>query len=153
MLRNIIHGQSTVEIYKANVDLVKGMVVTKDYTNQYAVKASASGVEIFFADKDYQPTGALSDVEISDYTTEAQAIAANDMFVMRQPVSGIWATDQVVPTGFVAGDYAIAGTGGNTGLLVKAVGGNTSKYRYVGTYDDAGHTLYMFEVLAATVTL
>lgn len=148
MLKNIINGTATSEIYKlGNVDMSRGSILIKDYTNKVANKASGVAVETFFLDFNSVPTGHLSDVEISQYDSTMDVVKANTYAVLKKLVSGTWATDQVVATGLVAGDYLIAGTTTNVGLLVKAVATNVSVYKYVGTYDDAGHTLYQFSIV------
>lgn len=149
MLRNIIEGAHTTEIYEIGSELKRGSVVTKNYTTQVADKASGEGVAIYLVNADFAPTGHESDLEISEYTDQADIVAANALAVLVKPAVGShWATDQVVATGLAAGDYLIAGTAGDVGLLIKAVATNVSTYRYVGTYDDAGNTLYQFEVVA-----
>ncbi len=145
MLRNIINGVATSEIYKIGADLNRGTVVTKNYTSKTASKADGVGVETFFVDFDAVPMGYQSDMEISDYSLDI--VKANTLAILKKLVSGTWATDQVDATGLSAGDYLVAGTTTNTGKLIKATTGKVSPYRYVGTYDDAGHTLYAFEVV------
>ena len=148
MLRNVISGVATSEIYKlGSVDTKRGSIVVKDYTNKVANKADAVAIETYFVDFDYVPTGHQSDLEISEYTDQADVVKASTLAVLKKLVSGTWATDQVVATGLAAGDYLIAGTTTNVGKLIKAVATNVTPYRYVGTYDDAGHTLYAFEVV------
>lgn len=149
MLRNIIEGAHTTEIYEIGSALKRGSVVTKNYTTKVADKASDEGVQIYLVDSDFVPTGYESDLEISEYTDQADIVAANTLAVLIKPSLGSqWATDQVVATGLAAGDYLIAGTVADVGLLIKAVATKVSTYRYVGTYDDAGNTLYQFEVVA-----
>lgn len=147
MLRNIINGIATSEIYKAGAEVVRGVVVVKDYSAKTVGKADSVGVEVFFVDKDHAPTGAFSDTEVSDYTTEAETVAANELCIVKQLTSGTWATDQVDATGLTAGDYLIAGATTNVGKLVKAVSTNVSTMKYVGTVDDGGNTLYAFEIV------
>lgn len=147
MLRNLIGKSHTTEIFKIADSVKRGAVVTKDYATKTAKKASGTGVELFFVDYDFQPTGIYSDMEISNYTDMADVLQANSSGILIKPQQGeTWATDQC-DTNFTAGDYAIAGTTTKVGTLVKAVTGNVSVLRYVGTYDDAGHTLQAFEVV------
>jgi hypothetical protein len=148
MLKNIINGVSTSEIYKlGNTDMNRGTLLVKDYTNKVANKADAVAVETYFLDFDSQPTGHLSDVEVSQYDSSMDTVKANTYAVLKKLVSGTWATDQVIATDLSAGDYLYGGTDANIGKLVKAVSTNVTPYRYVGTYDDCGHTLFMFEIV------
>jgi hypothetical protein len=85
-------------------------------------------------------------MEISDYTDAADTVKADTLGLLVKPSVGEqYATDQVVAPGLAAGDYAIAGTTTNAGKLIKATTGKVSTLKYVGTYDDAGNTLYAFE--------
>lgn len=148
MLRNIIEGSSVNEIYtNGATSVVRGSVMVKDYANAVANKADGVGVEIYFADYDFVPTGHQSDMEISDYDAIADTISVSENLVLKKIVSGTWATDQVDAAGLTEGDYLIAGTTTNVGKLVKAVSTNVTTLRYVGTYDDAGRTLYAFEIV------
>ncbi|ALS22302.1 hypothetical protein [Paenibacillus naphthalenovorans] len=147
MLRNIITGSKVTEIYKVSADLKRGSVVTKNLSTGKAEPADGEGVQIYFLDKDNQPQGHLSDVEISQYDSSLDTVKANELGVLVKPIVGTqWATDQVSGT-FSVGDYAVAGTAANKGKLIKAVATKVSTLKYVGTYDDAGHTLYQFEVV------
>jgi len=148
MFKSIINGVSTSEIYKIDaVDMKRGAVLTKNYTTKIAAKASGVGKEIYFLDYNSVPTGHQSDMEISGYDTTMDTVKASTYGVVKHLVSGTWATDQVDATGLAAGDYLIAGTTTNVGKLIKAVATNIVTLRYVGIYDDAGHTLYAFEII------
>jgi hypothetical protein len=149
MLRNLIGAKHTTEIFKiGSTDVKRGAIVVKDYTNKVANKASATGVEIFFVDYNFVPSGYQSDMEISAYTDQADIVKAGTNAVLIKPQLGeTWALDQVVTTGLAAGDYAIAGSSGNVGKLVKATTGNVATLRYVGEYKDGDQTLYAFEVV------
>lgn len=143
MFKNVIAGNSTSEIFVAGEALVRGMAVVKDYAVPDANKADAVGIGVFFADKDYVPTGVYSDVELTESSTEANAIAVGERFIAKKLMSGVWATDQIDMTGVVAGDSLKAGAG----LLVKAVATDVCNMKYVGTYDFAGNTLHSFEIV------
>jgi len=149
MLKNVIQGHSVNEVYQAGEALTRGMVVVKNFTTNKADKADNVSENIYFADKNFQPTGYQSDMEISEYTTEAQAIGADERFILKRLMSGTWATDLIDTTGLVGGDYLKAGTAANEGKLIKAVLGDVCTLRYVGTYDDAGNALHSFEVVPA----
>lgn len=149
MLRNLISDETVVEIYKFADEVKRGAVVVKDYTNKVVKKASGVGTEVFIADFDYQPTGYKAGTLVSDYTDEADIIKENSLGLLKKySVRDHFATDQVdITTAIVSGDYLIAGTTTKAGLLVKATTGAVTTFRYVGTYSDAGHTLYEVEVV------
>jgi hypothetical protein len=147
MLRNIISGQSTQEIYKIDADMHRGTIVTKNLTTKVATKADGVGIETYFVDFDSQPMGYQSDMEISGYTDDMDIVKANTYAVLKKLVSGTWATDQVDATDLAVGDYLVAGKTTGKGTLIKAVATDVSPYKYIGTYDDAGNTLYSFEVV------
>lgn len=148
MLRNVITGSKTTEIYKVGADVYRGAVVTKNYANKIANKASDVAVDTYLVDYDSQPTGHLSDVEVSAYAESMDIVKANTNAVLIKPAVGTqWATDQVVATGLSVGDYLIAGTAANEGKLVKAATGKVSIYKYVGQYMDGTKTLHQFEVV------
>ncbi len=146
MLRNIIEGHSTEEIFTVSADMKRGTAVVKNLSTSKADKADSTA-DIYFLDFNYVPTGYQSDLEISDYDATADTVKANTKGILKRLVSGVWATDQIDVTGTSAGDYLIAGATDNVGLLVKATVGQISKFKYLGTFDDAGHTLHQFEVV------
>lgn len=143
MIRNVITGPKTVEIYKVATEMKRGTIVTKNLSTQVADKATDT-IETYLVDYDSQPTGCLSDVEVSAYDPKMDTIAANSLAVLIKPAVGThWATDEVVATGLASGDYLVP----NAGKLVKATTGKTSIYKYVGEYQDGDKTLYQFEVV------
>lgn len=148
MLKNVITGPKVTEIYRVSADVNRGAVVVKNLATGKADPADGVGVEIYFVDKDNQPMGALSDVEISQYDLSLDVVKADELAILVKPALGVqYATDQIDNTGLVSGDYLVAGTATNVGKLVKATTGNVSTLKYIGTFDDAGHTLYRFEVV------
>ncbi|ATF13684.1 hypothetical protein A616_17350 [Brevibacillus brevis X23] len=148
MLRNVITGSKTTEIYKVGSDVKRGTVVTKNIGTKVADKASDVAVDTYLVDFDSQPMGHLSDVEISAYEDAMDTVKANTYAVLVKPAVGTqWAIDQIVATGLNAGDYLVAGTAGNAGKLVKATAGKISIYKYVGQYIDGTKTLHQFEVV------
>ena len=148
MLRNVIAGSKTTEIYKIASDMNRGAIVTKNLTTKVADKASGTAVETYLVDYDSQPTGHLSDVDISGYDPTMDVVKANTFALLIKPAVGTqWASDQVVATGLVAGDYLASGTTADAGKLVKATTGQVSIYKYVGEYKDGNKTLYQFEVV------
>lgn len=148
MLRNVINSKHTTELFKVATDTKRGSVVVKNLTTGLADKADRVGTEVYLLDFDFQPTGYQSDMEISDYTAQADTVKEGTYGILIKYVNGEkFATDQVITTGLTAGDYAIAGTTTNVGKLVKAVSTNVSVFKYQGTYADGDKTLYMFEVV------
>ncbi|GFN32593.1 hypothetical protein [Paenibacillus xylaniclasticus] len=148
MIKQVIGTSSINEIYEVTAAIKRGALVTKNLSTGKAVAASDTGVDVWIVDADNQPTGHLSDVEISQYDESLDTISAGSRAVLKKyPVGAQIASDQVVTTGLTAGDYAVAGTSGNAGKFVKATTGKTSIFKYLGTYDDAGHTLYNFEIV------
>lgn len=146
MLRNVITGPKVVEVYKVASDMPRGTIVTKNLQTKVADKASTGStpVETYIVDYDSQPTGCMSDVEISAYDPSMDTVKAGSQAILITPVAGTqWATDQVVATGLTEGDYLVA----DAGKLVKATTGQTSIYRYVGEYLDGDKTLQQFEVV------
>lgn len=147
MFRNVIEGNSTSEIYKIGADMNRGTIVAKNLTTKVAAKADGVGVETYFVDFNSVPTGYQSDMEISEYATSMDVVKANTNVVLKKLISGTWATDQIDNTGLAVGDYLVAGSTTGVGKLIKATTGKISPYKYVGTFDDAGHTLYAFEIV------
>lgn len=146
MFRELM-GNGTSEIYKFSEEVKRGSVVVKDLTTKTAKKADKEGVEIYFADFDYQPTGVYSDMEVSDYTAEADTIKKDGLGLLKKYIVGSQiATDQVDGV-LTAGDYVVAGTSDKVGMLIKAVSTNVSVLKYVGEYNDAGNKLYAFEIV------
>ncbi|RNB59532.1 hypothetical protein EDM57_05160 [Brevibacillus gelatini] len=144
MLRNIITGSKVVEIYKVGSDLPRGSVVAKNLTTKVADKATTGSAETYLLDFDAQPTGCMSDVEISAYDSTMDTVKAGSLAILITPAVGSqWASDQVTATGLTAGDYLVA----DDGKLVKATTGQTSTYRYIGEYMDGNVKLHQFEVV------
>lgn len=147
MLRNILGENYSSEIYVIGEQVKRGGLVTKDLTNKKAMLADGVAVETYIVDYNFVPSGADSDLEISNYTDQADIILANQRaLVKKYRVGSQFATDQVDGT-FAVGDYAVAGTTTKKGLFVKAVSTKVSTFKWVGTYDDCGHTLQVFEVV------
>ncbi|MED3562257.1 hypothetical protein [Bacillus xiapuensis] len=146
MLRNVIGSPVVTEIYKLDADVKRGALVTKNTATGIASKASDVGVQVYVVDYDAQTVGALSDVAVSAYDVDMDTVKANARAVLlTYPVGAQFATDQINGA-FAAGDYAVAGTAGNAGLLVKATTGKVSKFKFVGDYLDGDKVLKQFEV-------
>jgi hypothetical protein len=148
MFREIIVAPKVTEIYPVSANLKRGSVVVKNLSTGKADPADDEGVDVYLLDADNQPTGAYADVEISAYDDSLDTVEAGKRgILLKYAVGGQFGTDQVVPDGLSAGDYAIAGTSTNAGKLVKATSGDTSVFKYLGTYADGSKTLYWFEVV------
>lgn len=148
MFRELM-GQFESHVIKVGEAMERGMVVTKDYANNQIMKADNVTEQLFIVDYDYQPEGAYSDTEVSDYSTEANTLVANQYALAKKPMlSAVFATDKVITTSLVANtSYVKAGTTVNEGKFVVAVATDVVTYRYLGTYNDNGNTLYKFEVV------
>jgi len=152
MLRNIIGSNYETHVYKLGAnDLKRGTIVTKNLSTATADKASGKGTEVYVLDFDFQPTGALANVDVSAYSVEADTVKAGTLGILVKYNLGCqFAIDQVdVTTPIVAGDYLIAGTSGTAGKLVKAVATNVTSLKYNGIYLDGSKTLYVVEVVEA----
>lgn len=148
MLRDVIVSPKVTEIYEISEDLKRGSVVAKNLTIGKAVAAEGKGVEVYILDADIQPMGHLANVDISAYDPEMDTVKAGSRAVLvKYGVGGQFATDQVVATGLVAGDYAVAGKADNKGKLVKADTSDVTVFKYVGEYYDGDKVLYRFEVI------
>lgn len=147
MLREVIGTSSISEIYKVSENLTRGVLVEKNPNTKVATKASAEGVDVWLLDADNQPTGHLSDVEISQYDSEMDTVKENTYALLKKyPVGASIAVDQVEGS-FVIGDYAIAGTGAAEGKFVPAEAGAVSIFKYVGEYLDGDKVLKQFEIV------
>lgn len=145
MLRELqtIIGKNAAATYTADVAMAQGMVVVKSGTE--AVLPTAGATDLFFVTKERIPTG-LQTVkgEISDYDTVFETISANEAVILTKYFAGERiATNQITGTP-ADGTYLIAGTDGK---LKGQTTGTTSNLICRGTYDDAGHTLYIVEVV------
>lgn len=145
MLRNLIGNNGTAEIYVVKDAVKRGMIVTKDVATKKAVLANGEASDIYLVDWDYQPEGAFSDVDVSDYSEGADNHKADERATLHPMIIGeVWGLDQIKKdVTFVAGDYLMT----ENGLAVKAETGKISVMRYVEPYDDAGHKLQAFEIV------
>lgn len=143
MLRTVIGQESISEIYKVSDELKRGSLVVKNDAAKVATKADGVGVDIFVLDYDAQPTGCLSDSEISQYDATSDTVPANTLALLKKyPVGAQIATDQVTGT-FADGDYGVA----TNGLFSPATAGDSSVFKYAGTYVDGSKTLSLFRVV------
>lgn len=143
MLRNVIESSKVVEIYTVSEEVKRGQLVVKNNVTKTAAKANDNGVQVYIVDFDAQTTGALSDVDVSQYDPSMDVIKANTQAILvTLAVGGQFATDQVSGT-FTDGKYAIA----TNGLFTPAAVGKVSKFKYVGEYLDGDKVLKQFEVV------
>lgn len=150
MLRNLIGSNYVTEIYKLGAnDLKRGTIVTKTLSTATADKASDKGVEVYVLDFDYQPTGAMANVDVSAYDVIADTVkAGTNGILVKYGIGCQFASDQVdVTAPIVAGDYLIAGTTTTAGKLIKATTGKVTPFRYAGIYLDGSKTLYQIEIV------
>lgn len=151
MIRELqtITGKNAAANYTADVAMVRGMVVIKSGTE--AILPTSAGIgDLFFVDKQFIPTGLLSlQGEISDYSDSADKITANEAVILTKYLLGERvATDQVTGNPVAEGTYLIAGTDGK---LKAQTASTTSTMISRGTYDDAGHTLTIVEIVEPNV--
>lgn len=146
-------GKNIDAMYKADVAMVTGMAVVKNFADKTAdLPAAATTDGFFFVNKQRVPTGAnCAKVDMSDYDTNFTGIALGEAVTLTAPVIGErYATDQFTATGLAVGNALMVGIDGK---FAKATATSVpTRYIYGGTYDDAGHTLAIVEVSATTVT-
>lgn len=131
---------------KANVAMVVGMGVVKDYANGNIVKfpASATDVGVFFVTKEKIAEGIYAGLgEFSDYEEMFMNIKANELVKLVSPEKAErYATDQVTATGLAKGDYLALGTDGKFAKSASA-----TRFTYGGTKVIDIHTLHVIEVI------
>ena len=146
MLRNVIGKEIISEILKVSDELKRGSLLVKNDATKVASKADGVGVDVFVLDFDAQPTGHLSDSEISQYDPVYDTVPAGTLALLKKyPVGAQIATDQVTGT-FADGKYAVA----LGGLFSPAATGAVSTFKYAGTYADGAKTLTLFRVVEPT---
>jgi|GEM_PF-5215967 len=146
MLRNVIGKETISEIYKVSDAAKRGSLFVKNDATKVASKADGVGVDVFVLDFDAQPTGHLSDSEISQYDETFDTVPANTLALLKKyPVGAQIAVDQVDGT-FTDGQYAVAANG----LFSPAVTGEVSTFKYAGTYTDGSKPLALFRVVEPT---
>lgn len=130
--------------YKAGSDMKTGSLVVKDTAAKTVDFASAPTSEnVIFVTKAAVPEGTNTyRSDFSDYDEAFNTIAENELVVLHVPTAAdVFGTDQFDPS-LAAGDSVAAGTDGKA---VKAAG--KSHLKFLGTYDDNGHTLARIEYL------
>lgn len=148
MLRDIYYGvnKPVPAVYKANKAMKTGVaVVVDESTGKFDYPSSATGVNLYFVDKERIATGYKAGLtNLSDYDEVYTNIAQNEFAKLKAYSYGdVFATDATgTPT---AGNVVVFD---NTGAVADATSGATSVYEYVGTINDNGHTLKKIKVLA-----
>lgn len=131
--------------FAAGADMATGMAVVKNYTAKEAEFASeATATDIYFVQKARIPVGRDAAMEYhSDYDKMFNEVSEGEFVVLyAYNYDDAFATDAYTLTSGDVGKYVAAGTDGK---IVVATG--TSKYKFTGFYDDAGHTLARIEVV------
>lgn len=151
MLRELRTGTGKVvdATYKADVAMVTGMAVVKNYTDKTADMPTAATVDgFFFVNKERVPTGVnCARGDMSDYDDNFVKIALGDPVKLIAPVVGErYATDQFTDTDLVVGDALMVGTNGKFARATNTT--VSSRFIYTGTVTDNGHTLAVVEVTA-----
>lgn len=147
MLRDIYYGEHkpVPAVYKANTAMTTGVaVVVDETTGKFDYPSSATGENLYFVDKERVATDYKSGLaNLSDYDTEFTSVAVGEFAKLKNYTFGdVFATDIAgTPT---AGSVVLFSSTG----VANATSTATSVYEYIGTYDDNGHTLKKFRVLA-----
>ena len=131
---------------KANVAMVVGMGVVKDYVNGgVEFPAAATDEGVFFVTKEKVTEGIYAGLgEFSDYDNMFMNIKAGELTkLVSLEKSERYATDQVTATGLAKGDYLALGTDGKF-----AKSDTPTKLIYGGTKAVDTHTLHVVEVIA-----
>lgn len=148
MLRELqtVLNKNTPSNFKASVNMITGMGVMKDLTNNTLIFPTAdTGVNIFLVNKERIPTGInTARFEMSDYDPNFVNITANEFVKVINPLNGErYGTDQFTGTVPTPGDYIVVDTNGKW----KAAGtGASSIFVFAGTYVDVNATLWIIEV-------
>lgn len=149
MLRELkVNGQKMADAtYTADVAMKRGMAVLKS-GGEAILPTAATGVNVFFADKQSIPTGIDTfRGELSDYYTAFENIVVGETIVLKHYTTGEEiATDQITGTP-VDGTYLIAGTDGK--LVTAATTGQIVYAISRGAYVDGTTTLYAVEFIDA----
>lgn len=151
MLRELqTNGQKTTNaMYKADVDMVTGAAVVKNFADKTADVPGAKTVSgFYFVTKERIPTGLnCAKGDMSDYDNNFTKITKDEPVKLIIPEVGErYGTDQYTKTGLALGDSVMI----TDGKFVKA--DVASKLIYGGEYDDAGHTLAIIEITSTEKT-
>ena len=141
--------KTTDAMYKADVAMVTGAAVIKNFVDKTADVPAAKTVDgFYFVNKERVPIGINSAKgDMSDYEDDFTKIKANEPIKLIIPEVGErYATDQYTKTGLAVGD-ALMITGGK---FVKA--DVASRHIYGGEFNDAGHALAIVEITAVAKT-
>ena len=150
MLRRLqtIDGKNIDVQAKADVAMVRGMLVQKDYAGKAILPTTQVG--LYFVNKDIQATGLMSyEGEISDYDTRFETIAVGDFVQLEKPMSGErYATDQIVKTNMAVGRY-VAVSVASDATKGKLVDNNTtaSVFKFVELLTVDGKEFAVVEVV------
>lgn len=147
MLRELqtILGKNTDAMCKAEVNMVTGMGVVKDYTNKTVGFPAEATDDFYFVTKERIPVGIdAGRGDLSDYYDAFNNIKENEPVKLITPIVGErYAVDQIVVEGLVVGNYLTVGTDGK---FVKSE--TATRLVYGGTFNDAGHVLHIIEIKA-----
>lgn len=144
MVNEIVGVDAT---YTADADLATGMGVVKDFANKLAKLPTAdTGVDVVFVQKARIPTGCnASKTYFSDYNEQFNTVAEGDKVVLyNYAYDNIFATDQYDATSLVDANVDKFVAWGTDGKAKIAAAGTDSLYKFIGLYNDAGHTLARF---------
>ena len=139
---------------KATAACATGMgVVLNRAAKTFSLPSAATAENIFVVHKNRVPTGVYAGMtNFSDYFEQFNTVAVDEYAPLYMYEFGeVFATDQFDTTALTATTTACGVAVGTDGKWTTVSGTSKSKYRFVGMYDDAGHTLAKIEVLADAV--
>lgn len=146
MLRDIKYGLNKVvhANYKAAQSMKTGVaVVIDETTGKFDYPTTATGVNVYFVDKERIATGYKAGFSnLSDYEDVYVNVAEGEFAKLKAFAYGDeFATDiEGTPTVGKVVEFSSTGVADATG---------DSMYEYIGEYNDAGHILKHFKVLQA----
>lgn len=127
-------------VYKADTDMTVGMGVVIDEENGVVkFPSAAASANIFVVDKERAADGAANALtQFSDYYEDFMTIKKGELVKLHAYARpDRFATDQVDAEALAEAEYMAVGTDGKWTASKDA-----TQYKYIGTYKDAGHTLY-----------
>jgi len=146
-------GKNVDATYKADIALVTGMAVVKNFADKTVDFPAVATVDGFYlVTKERVPTGInCGRGDMSDYDVNFTAIASGEFIKLIVPIVGErYSTDQFIATGLSVGNALMVGVDGK---FAKATSTTVpSKIIYTGTVTENGHVLATIEFVGKTVT-
>lgn len=145
-LQNVV-GKNADAMFMTHKKIKFGAIVEKDHASKKTKDPAANSKNFFFAVKERIATGIdAARTEISDYDPIFEDIQAGEGVVLITPLKGErYATDLVTnPSGLTKGKKLKVKTDGTFEL---DSAGSDAVAIYDGEYMDAGHKLYIVEMI------